>query len=133
MSDTTHANLSQSDPDPMTALQRTAQAADGAFHHTQEATMATIEQLTQELAQLRHSITPPLEDAVAQAQSLGRQGLASVRQSAKEMRQRAQRLGEDTVNYVHHQPVQAMLIAAASGAVLMGLGTLLARAYRRPS
>jgi len=49
---------------------------------------------------------------------------------AEQIRQKARSASASTMAYVQNEPVKAMLIAAASGALLMGLIALLARPSR---
>jgi ElaB/YqjD/DUF883 family membrane-anchored ribosome-binding protein len=73
---------------------------------------------------------PRMEAALADAQSYGRERIAALRDSATALRHRAERAGDTTRSYVREQPVQALLIAAASGAVLMGVLSMWRRASR---
>ncbi|MGC4394546.1 hypothetical protein [Hydrogenophaga sp. T2] len=62
---------------------------------------------------------------------LAAQGAKSVRSSAHELRERSMQLREAAASYVRHEPVKSVLLAAAAGAALMGLVTLLGRAIAR--
>ncbi len=62
---------------------------------------------------------------------LAAQGAQSVRSSAHELRERSLRLRDATATYVQQEPVKSIFIAAAAGAALMGLLTLLSRTIGR--
>jgi len=83
-------------------------------------------------------IHPPAPDTVSmikqaadQASALAQRGLDAVRDQTHELRGRARRASEGTVDYIQAEPVKAMLIAAAAGAALMALVGLIARANHR--
>ncbi len=62
--------------------------------------------------------------------SMGRamdSGVERVREASHQMRDGAARASEGTVNYIRHDPVKSVLIAAATGAALMALVSLLTR------
>ena len=50
-----------------------------------------------------------------------------MRDSSQQLREKAQLASESTVAYVKDEPVKSMLIAAATGALLMGLVSLMGR------
>ena len=52
---------------------------------------------------------------------------AAVQDSALQLREKASRTGEATVRYIQQEPVKSVLLAAATGAVLMGVISLLSR------
>ena len=54
----------------------------------------------------------------------------AVRDTSQQLRERAVQAQDMTVAYVKDEPIKAMLIAAATGALLMGLITMLGRSSR---
>jgi ElaB/YqjD/DUF883 family membrane-anchored ribosome-binding protein len=75
------------------------------------------------------------QTAAAQAiDSVGRvmgQGVERARETSHMVRERAARATESTANYIRHDPVKSVLIAAATGAALMALVSLLNRSNNR--
>jgi len=61
----------------------------------------------------------------ADAGHLSQRGLDALRDSTRQVRDRAHQAGERTVGYIHDEPVKAVLLAAAAGAALMALFTLM--------
>jgi ElaB/YqjD/DUF883 family membrane-anchored ribosome-binding protein len=62
--------------------------------------------------------------------SLGRavdKGVERARETGHQVRESAARASAGAVNYIHHDPVKSVLIAAATGAALMALVSLLTR------
>jgi X-X-X-Leu-X-X-Gly heptad repeat protein len=64
------------------------------------------------------------------AQAL-RDGSNQLQDRASQLQHQAQRGAESTVTYIKEEPLKAMLMAAASGAVLMGLIGLISRTGHR--
>ena len=67
-------------------------------------------------------------DSMGRAMDLG---VERVHKASQQMRDSASRASEGTVNYIRHDPVKSVLIAAATGAALMALVTLLTRPHNR--
>jgi ElaB/YqjD/DUF883 family membrane-anchored ribosome-binding protein len=59
------------------------------------------------------------------------QGVERVREASHQVRNSAARASEGTVNYIRHDPVKSVLIAAATGAALMALVSLMTRPHNR--
>jgi ElaB/YqjD/DUF883 family membrane-anchored ribosome-binding protein len=55
------------------------------------------------------------------------QSVEQAREASHQLRASAERASQGTVNYIRHDPVKSVLIAAATGAALMGLISLLTR------
>ena len=107
------------------------QTADLAIKSTQQAANDALENLTQALQALSHQATPALERAGEQASSMAHRSLDSLRQTSHQLRARAEHASENTVNYIRHEPVKSVLIAAATGAALMALVSLVSHARSR--
>ena len=80
--------------------------------------------------------TEPTEEtnrgrASEQASAMAHRGLDSVRDTAQQLRDKAYRASDDTVNYVKDEPLKAFVIAVAAGAVLIALFSLFSRASAR--
>jgi ElaB/YqjD/DUF883 family membrane-anchored ribosome-binding protein len=64
--------------------------------------------------------------------SMGRavdHGVERMREASQQVREGAARASESTANYIRHDPVKSVLIAAATGAALMALVSLLTRPH----
>lgn len=62
---------------------------------------------------------------------VGHSGSALLRQRAQQLQERAAQVREATVDYIQHEPMKAVLVAAAGGALLLWLGSLLGRRSTR--
>jgi ElaB/YqjD/DUF883 family membrane-anchored ribosome-binding protein len=71
-------------------------------------------------------------DRVAErASALAHQGVDTVRERSHQLGDSAHRVADGTRHYVQDQPVKSLLIAAATGAALMGLLAFLAGSRRQ--
>jgi ElaB/YqjD/DUF883 family membrane-anchored ribosome-binding protein len=89
--------------------------------------------LAEKAAETSASAVESTQRAAHQAlDSMGRvvdQGVERVREASHQVREGAARASEGTVNYIRHDPVKSVLIAAATGAALMALVSLLTRPH----
>jgi ElaB/YqjD/DUF883 family membrane-anchored ribosome-binding protein len=77
--------------------------------------------------QLRDEATPALEKARAKAQELGQKGADALSDASKQLRDRALEASDAAAAYAKDEPMKALLIAAAAGALLMGLLSMMVR------
>ncbi len=77
--------------------------------------------------QLRDEATPALEKASAKAQEIGQKGIDALADTSKQLRDRASEASDAAVAYAKDEPMKALLIAAAAGALLMGLLSMMVR------
>lgn len=84
---------------------------------------ATAPEVDLALADTQDAANKALDDVQQAVDS----GVARLRASAKQLRASAQRAGEGTVTYIRQEPVKSVLLAAATGAALMALVSLLSR------
>ena len=89
--------------------------------------MATdaLDSLADAIQALRAQAEPLLDGVADQASSAAHRGLHSLHGSTAALRSSARHASENTVSYIRHDPVKSMLIAAATGAALMGLISLM--------
>ncbi|HSN79372.1 MAG TPA: hypothetical protein VLR44_03230, partial [Rhodoferax sp.] len=67
-------------------------------------------------------------DQVARSsQHLANGVMGSVRDTSHQLRVKAEHASDNTVRYIQHEPVKAILMAAATGAALMALVSLISR------
>ena len=73
---------------------------------------------------------PLINRLSSQAETAARRGVDAVRDTSAQLRERAVKASDSTVGYIKDEPVKAMLIAAATGAALMALVSLITRSHR---
>jgi len=104
-----------------------ASAADNALKSTQRATDQAFDALSNKVDDLRSQAGPMINRMSAKAEDAAKRGMEVMRDTTQQLREKAQIAGDSTVAYVKDEPVKSMLIAAATGAVLMGLISLMGR------
>jgi len=104
-----------------------ANLADNAARGTQRAVDDAASSLSNTIEDLRSQAAPLINRVSSQAEAVAKRGMEAVRDSSQQLREKALRASDTTVAYVKDEPVKSMLIAAATGAALMGLITLMGR------
>ncbi|URI09184.1 hypothetical protein MW290_26835 [Aquincola tertiaricarbonis] len=107
-----------------------AKSADSAIRSTQRLANESLDQLSDKIHELRDTAVPAINRLASEAETLARRGLDTVRERSAQIRERAVRVSDNTVGYIKDEPVKSMLIAAATGAALMALVSLLSRSSR---
>jgi len=100
-----------------------AESADNAIRNTQRRADEAFDSLSSKVEDLRNQAAR----VSSQAEAAARRGMEAVRDGSQQLRERAQRATDQTVAYVKDEPIKSMLIAAATGAVLMALVSLMGR------
>ncbi len=104
--------------------------AQSTIHSTQRVADSALDTLSAKVEDLRGQAAPLLNRVSSQAEAAARRGIEAVRDTSQQLRERAMRVSDSAVGYVKDEPIKAMLIAAATGAALMGLIALLSRSSR---
>jgi len=102
-------------------------SADQAIRSTQHAANNALDSLAGTVHDIGQQAAPLINRASEQASALAQRGMNAVRHGSQNLRDKAQRASDGTVDYIKAEPVKAMLIAAATGAALMALVGLLGR------
>lgn len=97
---------------------------DGAAHQAHD-------RITEKAHQAMNTAKPVIERLAKEAESMARRGLDSARDTSRQLRERAAHASDTTVKYIQDEPVKAMLIAAATGAALVTVISLLSRSRSR--
>ncbi len=112
--------------------------ADGAAHGAEEAVKATqrlaseaLDSLSDSVQSLRDQAAPLLHRASDDAHTLTQRSLDALRDSVRELRHQARHASDNTADYIKHEPLKAILFAAATGAALAALIGLATRASGR--
>lgn len=116
---------------PNRLADQAAQSADHAIRSTQRATNQALDSLASSVQDMRHEATPLLNRASDQASTMAHRGLDAIRESSHQLSEKARHASDSTINYIKEEPVKAMLIAAATGAALMALITMMSRSRDR--
>lgn len=123
-------SLSAAEDQVGAAAERAADAADSSVSATRRVANDALDHVESAIQSARANVQPAIARLATQAETLARKGLDSVKDTAYQVRDRANNLGDVTVRYVKDEPVKAVLIAAATGAALMALLSLVQNARR---
>ena len=90
-------------------INQSAQSAEDTVNQSQNLANSAVDGLQGAMQDMRRQAAPLLD---------------SVRDGSHQLSAKAAQASDDTVNYIKHEPVKSMLIAAATGAALMALVSL---------
>lgn len=116
---------------PNVFADRTAQSVDKTIRATQRVANDALNTLAGSVEDMRQQAAPLLNRATEQVNTLAQQGMDTIRDTSQQLREQALRVTDSTVGYIKEEPVKAMLIAAATGAALMALLSLMSRSRDR--
>jgi len=106
-------------------------SADQAIRSTQRVANDALSGLAGTAQNLREHAAPMVDRVAERASALAHQGVDTVRERSHQLSESAHRVADGTRHYVQDQPVKSLLIAAATGAALMGLLAFLAGSRRQ--
>ncbi len=98
-----------------------ARSAQRAVQSTQRGANETLDSLSGAIEDVRREASPTLDEAGERLASLAEQGAEAIRGTTHAVRERARHASDTTLDYIRNEPLKAVLIAAATGAVLMAL------------
>ncbi len=104
-----------------------ADNASSAIRSTQNVANAAFDRLSDKVDTARDQAAPLITRLPTKAEAAARRGAEAVRETSAQLREKALRAQDTTVGYIKDEPVKSMLIAAATGAALMGLISLMNR------
>jgi ElaB/YqjD/DUF883 family membrane-anchored ribosome-binding protein len=95
--------------------------AASAAHRGIADTQHALDGLAGSVQALRDDAGTRLDDATDHANALAHRGAEALHVGSRRLRAQAHRASEGTTHYIQQEPLKAVLIAAATGAVLMAL------------
>jgi len=121
------SNFNTAEQQATNLADRAANKADSAIKSTQRVTNNALESLAGGVQSLREQAAP----AVNRVGEVAQQAVNTVRDTSQQIREQALLASDRTVSYIKGEPIKAVLIAAATGAGLMVLLSLLTRSGNR--
>jgi ElaB/YqjD/DUF883 family membrane-anchored ribosome-binding protein len=101
--------------------------ADSALKSGQRTMHEAVDSLSDTAQDFKDQAAPVLNRVAAKAEELARRSADVMRDRSEAIRERALRSSDATIGYIKDEPLKSILIAAAAGAALMALVTLLGR------
>jgi len=112
-------------------VDQAAASADQAIRSTQRVANDALDGLAGSAQNLREHAAPMVDRVAERASTLAHHGADAVRDRSHQLSEGAHRLADGTRGYVRDEPVKSLLIAAATGAVLMALLSFLGSSRRQ--
>lgn len=104
-----------------------AQGADSTLRASQRTASQAVDDLTDKVHEVRDQAAPVINRVAAKAEELARRSADVVKDRSMQLRESATRASDSTIGYIKDEPVKSILIAAAAGAALMALLSLMSR------
>jgi ElaB/YqjD/DUF883 family membrane-anchored ribosome-binding protein len=104
-----------------TVADKAADKVQGGIRDAQHAAKEAGAALSTKVEELRSDAGSTLTKAVDRAQSIGRQGIDAVSDAAQRTREVASDATDSIIRYTKKNPIKALMLAAASGALLLSL------------
>ena len=106
-------------------------SAEQALMATQHAANEALNMLADKVLEIRNQAVPLVANANGQAHDYLRQGMDSVRNTSQQLASAALHTRNGATGYIQEEPLKALLIAAATGAALMALVSLISQPHRK--
>lgn len=116
--------------EPGNLAEQAAESAHTALRSTQNVANAAFDRLSEKVDSARDQAAPLINRLTSQAENAARRSVEAVRDTSAQIREKALRATDNTVGYIKDEPIKSMLIAAATGAALMAIYSLISRSRR---
>ena len=126
--DPSGSNLDQRAAD---AADKVGEVADDAIHGARRMANDALDKASDTIDNVRDQAEPTVRRLAAQAETLARKGMDAVRDSSQQLREQATEMTDRTTRYVKDEPLKAVLIAAAAGAALLAVLSVVVRSGDR--
>ena len=113
------------------AVNRMADTVQDGIRATQRATNQVVDMAADTVDEAKSNVAPMLDKAGDHEQKLMQQDREKLNDASQIVREKANQATDVAVGFTKDEPVKAMLIAAAAGALLMGLVSMMARSRNR--
>lgn len=111
-------------------LDSAASTANQAIRSSQRAAHQAVDRFAEGADEVRAQTGAALGSLASSAEHVTQRSAALLRESTQRLREQSRHAADSTRGYIRDEPVKSVLIAAAAGAVLMGLLGLFGRGRR---
>lgn len=101
--------------------------ADQAIRSTQRMANDALDGLSDSVHSASSRVSPLINRATEQATAFAQKSVDAMRQTSQQLRDKAMQASDTTASYIRNDPIKSVLIAAATGAALMALVSLVTR------
>lgn len=114
-------------PSVNSTVDQAAGKADQAIRSTQRMTNDALDGLSDSVNSASSRVSPLINRATEQATAFAQKSVDAMRQTSQQLRDKAMHASDTTASYIRNDPIKSVLIAAATGAALMALVSLVTR------
>ncbi|MDQ2763513.1 MAG: hypothetical protein M3Y22_08495 [Pseudomonadota bacterium] len=108
-------------------MDKAASATKDAIHSTQQSANEAMDKVSDKVDQAAAKVAPAIDKVSDTANAAMAKARETWNDTSGQLREQAQKASDMATAYAKDEPIKAMLIAAATGALLMCLITLMAR------
>ena len=112
---------------PSSSVDSVAQSADEGIRSSQRVANSTLDKLAGQVETARAAAGPALDSLTQGASEMANRSTEALRRGAEQVRAQALAARDTTRGYIQQEPLKAVLIAAAAGALIMMIGSLVGR------
>ena len=112
---------------PSTVVDAVAQSAEDGIRSSQRLANSSLDRLVGQVESARAAAGPALDGLTHDASAMAHRSMDALHLGAAQMRTQALQARDTTRDYIQHEPLKAVLIAAATGALIMMIGSLVGR------
>lgn len=109
---------------------KVSSSAESAIRSSQRVATDSVNELSQTAERVRDKAVPVIDRLAERAEDLARRSIGTIRDSSKQMADRAQIATNNSIEYIREEPVKAVVLSAVLGAGLMAIFAMLARSHR---
>lgn len=109
------------------AANKAADTVKDGIGAAQKTANQALDKMSNKADEARSQVAPAMDKVSDQAQKLVQQGSEALHGTTQMVKDKAGQASDLAVDYTKGEPMKALLIAAATGALLMGFVTMLAR------
>jgi ElaB/YqjD/DUF883 family membrane-anchored ribosome-binding protein len=125
-----HMSITSASQDTSKFADKVADSAEHAIAATQHAANGALDNLSGKVQGIRNQAGPLIANVTGQATELLQSGRDAVRHASHQVTDAALHARDGAASYVKEEPVKALLIAAATGAALMALVSMMSHSRR---
>ena len=119
------SNLTTAGDRASSMIDTAAQSADDAIRGSQRLANQALDQLAGKVESARSAAGPAVQGLASDAAQMVQRGTNSLQQHSEQWREQALQARDSTRSYIQNDPLKAVLLAAAAGAALLWLGSLM--------
>lgn len=109
------------------AVDKAANATKEAIGSTQQTAGRVMDKVTDKVDDVRSQMKPTMDNISDTVTSAMEKARVALHDATDQMREQAQQASDAAIGYTKDEPIKAMLIAAATGAVLMAAVSVMVR------